>query len=149
MACSQIRTNTAIYYRQSKYQLYREESEGYAKLLTVLNNGGEGALSDDTAAAVLSTVLALIGFFDLDPNRVLDLVIDAFEREPAGGPGANAYLRLLGAFHGQHAAQARKSNVRYMCSMCVFDRAFVRDARCRCWGSSSSRATWARRRSRG
>ena len=32
--------NTAQLYKQSKFQLFREEAEGYAKLITVLNNFG-------------------------------------------------------------------------------------------------------------
>lgn len=28
-------------------------------------------------------IQSLVGFFELDPNRVLDLVLDAFEAQPA------------------------------------------------------------------
>eukprot|EP00983_Pelagomonas_calceolata_P104487 1159034-Pelagomonas_calceolata.AAC.1 len=37
---------------------------------------------------------ALIGYFDLDPNRVLDLVLDAAEVQPEN----TAYLRLVPLF---------------------------------------------------
>ncbi len=35
------------------------------------------------AAEVVSNVQSLIGFFDLDPNRVLDLVLEALEAVPS------------------------------------------------------------------
>jgi len=54
-----------------------QESEGYAKVLTVLNNCGSGAaLSSSSVADVVRTLQSLIGCFDLDPNRVFDLVLD-------------------------------------------------------------------------
>jgi hypothetical protein len=53
-----------------------QESEGYAKVLTVLNNFGASALSDESAPDVVTTLQSLIGAFDLDPNRVFDLVLD-------------------------------------------------------------------------
>ena len=37
---------------------------------------------------------ALIGYFDLDPNRCLDLVLEAAEQQPAN----RAYLRLIPLF---------------------------------------------------
>ena len=72
--------NTDLYYRQHKFNLLAEESEGYSKLLTFLilgikdNHSGEG---DDK----MKYIQELIGAFDLDPNRVLDLVLDILEWE--------------------------------------------------------------------
>ena len=40
--------------------------------------------------AQVKEVKALIGFFDLDPNRVYDLVLDGFEAALAAGGGGNA-----------------------------------------------------------
>ena len=40
----EVRTNTSLVYKQSKFQLFREEAEGYAKLITVLNNFGASPL---------------------------------------------------------------------------------------------------------
>jgi hypothetical protein len=42
---------------------------------------------------------ALIGFFDLDPNRALSVVLDAFTAQP----GNDAFLALMPAFRCDHA----------------------------------------------
>ena len=42
----------------------------------MLNNFGASALRADTVPAVVTTLQSLIGCFDLDPNRVFDLVLD-------------------------------------------------------------------------
>ena len=46
-------------------------------------------------------VKALIGFFDLDPNRVYDLMLDAFERAPRNA----AFPALALAFSGEARVQ--------------------------------------------
>jgi len=93
--------NTDTHYRQKKVNLMQEESEGYAKFVRILTNlpcvyhhGYEniGESNHDIASIekepwsklshtlVLSTV-ELIGTFDLDPNRCLDLIINVLESE--------------------------------------------------------------------
>jgi len=72
----QIRVNTTMVYKQNKFNLLREESEGYAKLITTLNRFGADAISEASAAEEIKTVQSLIGYFDLDPNRVFDLLLD-------------------------------------------------------------------------
>lgn len=76
----------------------REDSEGYAKLVTLLNAFGP---SDDLTASGLPILArelrSLIGCYDLDPNRALDLLLDAAARQaarggPAGGHAAAAVL---------------------------------------------------------
>ncbi|GMS88250.1 hypothetical protein PENTCL1PPCAC_10425, partial [Pristionchus entomophagus] len=73
-----IRTKTKLFFKQSKFNLLREESEGYSKLLTELLS------LDDTlpASTVAQRMLSLIGTFSLDPNRALDILLEAFERVP-------------------------------------------------------------------
>ncbi len=44
-------------------------------------------------------IMQLIGFFNLDPNRVYDLILDAFEMQPSANHGA--FLRLLPLFSGE------------------------------------------------
>ncbi|KAF9903789.1 THO complex subunit 2 [Linnemannia zychae] len=77
-----VRVNTAQLYKQQKYNLLREESEGYSKLITELASGTADEDDDtttmDKAKAVLTHVQSLIGCFDLDPNRVLDIALDVF-----------------------------------------------------------------------
>lgn len=73
-----VKINTSLVYRQQKYNLLREESEGYSKLLTVL-----AALPSppNDPASHIANVFALIGYFDLDPNRVLDMVLEVMENQ--------------------------------------------------------------------
>ncbi|KAI8812587.1 transcription factor/nuclear export subunit protein 2-domain-containing protein, partial [Cladochytrium replicatum] len=95
-----IRANTVLLYKQQKFNLLREESEGYSKLIVELSSNLPRTLSDiwdqegvrdhqqliyrrvelvhERAAVLLKDIKSLIGYFDLDPNRVLDLILDVF-----------------------------------------------------------------------
>ena len=59
--------------------MLREESEGYSKLITELSQDFPANFSHDP---VLQHIQALIGCFNLDPNRVLDIILDMFECRP-------------------------------------------------------------------
>ncbi|KAH9492652.1 THO complex subunit 2 [Bulinus truncatus] len=74
-----VKTKTRLYYKQQKFNLLREESEGYSKLITELNPDFIGKISWEQ---VLQNIKSLIGCFDLDPNRVLDIILEAFECHP-------------------------------------------------------------------
>ncbi|KAL5112274.1 THO complex subunit 2 [Taenia crassiceps] len=69
-----VRIKTRLFYKQQKFNLLREESEGYAKLIVDLSNAPVGS-----AEVCITHVRSLIGYFDLDPNRVLDIILDVFE----------------------------------------------------------------------
>lgn len=71
------RINTQRYYTQHKFNLIREENEGYSKLLTFLHQ------PKLTGSNPLSVISSTIGLFSLDPNRVFDLLLDACEFEPS------------------------------------------------------------------
>ncbi|KAJ3348195.1 THO complex subunit 2 [Kappamyces sp. JEL0680] len=95
-----VRMRTSLLYKQTKFNLLREESEGYSKLVVALNEqlppsverywsvDKSRSLEDvramrqqeveKKATVVLENIYSLIGYFDLDPNRVLDIVLDAF-----------------------------------------------------------------------
>ncbi|ODQ80046.1 hypothetical protein BABINDRAFT_161688 [Babjeviella inositovora NRRL Y-12698] len=65
-------------YTSKKFNLLHEESEGYARLLTEVH---ANFAADDCLARVESThraVCKLIGHFNLDSTRVLDLLLDVF-----------------------------------------------------------------------
>lgn len=85
-----VRINTKTLYTQIKYNLLREESEGFSKVLCLLHTG----VTKDQLEATKTDLLALIGFFDLDANRVLDLVLDAYEMHPHN----DCFVELLGSF---------------------------------------------------
>ena len=76
-------------YKQNKFNLLREQSEGYSKLTTELTSSLGPPHSPATGYPVESVemieararptwerALGLIGYFDLDPNRALDIILD-------------------------------------------------------------------------
>jgi THO complex subunit 2 len=73
-----IRQSTNLLYRQSKYNLLREESEGYAKLITELFTQASQEPTGDNVEDTSLRVKALVGAFNLDVGRVLDVTLDAF-----------------------------------------------------------------------
>lgn len=74
-----IRQATNILYKQANYNLLREETEGYAKLATELfTTCNSQAPSSDAIQAAFERVKGLIGTFDLDVGRVLDVLLDVF-----------------------------------------------------------------------
>ncbi|KAK9275005.1 hypothetical protein L1049_022262 [Liquidambar formosana] len=96
----EVRVNTRLLYQQTKFNLLREESEGYAKLVTLLCRGSE-ASTENASAATIGIIKSLIGHFDLDPNRVFDIVLECFELQPDN----NIFLELIPIFPKSHASQ--------------------------------------------
>lgn len=74
-----IKIKTKLYYKQRRFNLFREENEGYAKLLTELNKEFVDEVTDRNS---LEIVKSLIGCFNVDPNRVLDVILESFEIRP-------------------------------------------------------------------
>ncbi|GMP92965.1 hypothetical protein CsSME_00042993 [Camellia sinensis var. sinensis] len=96
----EVRVNTRLLYQQTKFNLLREESEGYAKLVTLLCQGSE-ASTQNASAAIVGIIKSLIGHFDLDPNRVFDTVLECFELRP----DSSVFLDLIPIFPKSHASQ--------------------------------------------
>ncbi|XP_052429659.1 THO complex subunit 2 isoform X1 [Carassius gibelio] len=71
-----VKIKTKLFYKQQKFNLLREENEGYAKLITELGQDLSGNLSSHL---VLENIKSLIGCFNLDPNRVLDIILEVYE----------------------------------------------------------------------
>eukprot|EP00249_Psilotum_nudum_P028878 c38857_g1_i1 orf=121-957(-) len=94
----EVRVNTRLLYQQTKFNLLREESEGYAKLVTLLSQRGPDGLTEESAPIVISTIKSLIGHFDLDPNRIFDIVLECFELQPDN----MAFLELIPSFPRSH-----------------------------------------------
>ncbi|RSH93955.1 hypothetical protein EHS25_006608 [Saitozyma podzolica] len=80
-----VKRNTTLFFKQSKYNLLRESSEGFSCLIVLLT--GPDALHSSPAEEVqgdIATrakrvwgkVMALIGYFNLSPPRVLDLMLE-------------------------------------------------------------------------
>ena len=73
-----IRKQTNLLYRQANFNLLREESEGFAKLMTELFTTSEKGHSIEAVDGTVERVKALIGAFDLDVGKTLDVVLDIF-----------------------------------------------------------------------
>uniref|UniRef100_A0A3Q3KHK3 THO complex subunit 2 n=1 Tax=Monopterus albus TaxID=43700 RepID=A0A3Q3KHK3_MONAL len=71
-----VKIKTKLFYKQQKFNLLREENEGYAKLITEL---GQDLSGNITSRLVLESIKSLIGCFNLDPNRVLDIILEVYE----------------------------------------------------------------------
>lgn len=77
-----------VSYKQNKFNLLREQSEGYTKLSTELihyigpphNNSGfpveDKPAIEARARGAWDKIIGLIGYFDLDPSRALDIILD-------------------------------------------------------------------------
>ncbi|KAI4313667.1 hypothetical protein L6164_026626 [Bauhinia variegata] len=96
----EVRVNTRLLYQQTKFNLLREESEGYAKLITLLCRDPE-APTQKASAATIGIIKSLIGHFDLDPNRVFDIVLECCELQP----NSDVFLELIPIFPKSHASQ--------------------------------------------
>ena len=74
-----IRAATNLLYRQSNHNLLREETEGFAKLITELYTTSERCEpTSSNVEEAFERVKGLIGTFDLDVGRVLDVTLDVF-----------------------------------------------------------------------
>lgn len=74
--------NTSHHYKQSKFNLLAEDSQGYAKLLRLLTASETQESSSTTTEAdneLVQSVCNLMGTFGLDPVRCLDLSVDWME----------------------------------------------------------------------
>ncbi|KAI8376886.1 transcription factor/nuclear export subunit protein 2-domain-containing protein [Blakeslea trispora] len=86
-----VRLNTAMLYKQDKYNLVREVGEGYASLFNELTHASidnardsKGKLESTPMERIpqfLKTITSHMGVFHLDPNRVLDIILDLFIRQ--------------------------------------------------------------------
>ncbi|KAG8553731.1 hypothetical protein GDO81_003527 [Engystomops pustulosus] len=74
-----VKIKTKLFYKQQKFNLLREENEGYAKLITELGQDLSGSITSDL---ILENIKSLIGCFNLDPNRVLDIILEIYECRP-------------------------------------------------------------------
>ena len=74
-----IRQQTNHLYRQSNYNLLREETEGYSKLVTeFFTTSNNEPPTSDIVEESFERVKGMIGSFDLDVGRVLDITLDVF-----------------------------------------------------------------------
>lgn len=89
-------TYTQRHFTVIKFNLLREENEGFAKLIVELTQLN---INSQNLELVSQNIQRLIGYFSLCPSRALDLLLTAFEHRPSN----LAYLALLQKFGSQHS----------------------------------------------
>ena len=85
--------NTAQFYKQYKYNILAEVSEGYAKWLTYCRQQVHN--KDNGIDKIPDTVLECLGTFALDPSRCLDLALDVLEDALTVHPTPSAGLTTI------------------------------------------------------
>jgi THO complex subunit 2 len=107
-----IKVRTKELYTQTKFNLLREESQGYSKFYVELNNfwNHNPNYSTYSVQDFLQTKLnSLIGYYNLDPNRVIDIILDTYERNLARNikinPNKANFLGLMAQFNAQSVTQ--------------------------------------------
>lgn len=102
-----VSVRTSAWYRQQKFNLLREETEGFAKLFTELSTFFLLPAHQVSVDLLVKKVESFIGFFDLDPNRVVDLLLDAFERSALSAPNSQLghFLTLIDCFQRENVTQ--------------------------------------------
>ena len=78
-------------YKQNKFNLIREANEGFSKLIVEL------VVYHNEPVLVVEKIKSLIGYFDLDPNRVIDLILDVMELRLEKSEHFIKLLKLLNA----------------------------------------------------
>lgn len=86
------RLRTKLYFKQKKFNLLREENKGFVKIIVELFR-----LDTNNLDSVLTNVIELVGQYRVDPNRVLDLVLDVFEFDKE--KDQTVFIRFLNAFY--------------------------------------------------
>ncbi|CAG0913812.1 unnamed protein product [Notodromas monacha] len=81
-------------YKQQKYNLLREESEGFSKLVTHLTQDLNGTSTED----LIEVIRGLIGHFNLDPNRVMQLLLNVLEARSGEANVVGLFLEVIRAF---------------------------------------------------
>lgn len=88
-----IKVTTSLIYKQRKYNLLREESEGYSKLITEFFTASYSQFPLEVVGRTGERVKGLVGAFELDPARVLDVLLDTAASTVVSN--ARFFVRLL------------------------------------------------------
>ncbi|XP_057340023.1 THO complex subunit 2 isoform X2 [Microplitis mediator] len=105
-----IKVKTKLYYKQRKFNLFREESEGYSKLIVELNQ----ERASGQVLTTLEIVKSLIGYFNLDPNRVLDILLETFENRPQDDA---LFIPLIRSYMSDHQVLCEVLGFKYCCNV--------------------------------
>lgn len=72
------RLQVSHFYKQQKYNLLREETEGYSKVMAEVFSASNAPNWANCVDQTVDNIKSLIGAFELDPARVLDVLLDMF-----------------------------------------------------------------------
>ncbi|KAF9569407.1 hypothetical protein CPC08DRAFT_182366 [Agrocybe pediades] len=121
---TEIRKRTKILYKQNKFNLLREQSEGYSKLIIELTSSlgpphssqtgrptESYSVIEDRARPVWQKVISLIGYFDLDPNRALDVILDVLSQHLTTHYSFFLALLSFSPWSGSYRRPAREDEV--------------------------------------
>ncbi|KAK9469171.1 transcription factor/nuclear export subunit protein 2-domain-containing protein [Lipomyces arxii] len=73
-----IKTVTNELFKQKRFNLLREESEGFAKFIVEIHAASYYPNNMSMVGRTSQNLVSIIGYFDLDPNRGLDIFLDLF-----------------------------------------------------------------------
>eukprot|EP00177_Eucheuma_denticulatum_P003094 GFKZ01005579.1.p1 GENE.GFKZ01005579.1~~GFKZ01005579.1.p1 ORF type:complete len:2014 (+),score=252.98 GFKZ01005579.1:387-6428(+) len=111
---------TRVFYTQRRFNLFRDENEGYAKIISYLweISGISGCPSPTQSTdEIIATITATVGHYALDSNRVIEIVLSAaadiiyFNVKPSGPKPADyrmppLMLSIINNFEKSHVAGA-------------------------------------------
>ncbi|MQL84844.1 hypothetical protein Taro_017355 [Colocasia esculenta] len=100
LKAKEVRVNTRLLYQQTKFNLLREESEGYAKLVTLLCHSGL-VKTDHASATTISIIKVLLSINEPWTMSLVDQVLECFELHP----DCNIFYDLIPMFPKSHASQ--------------------------------------------
>ena len=60
----------------------RDENEGYSKLMVEILEASNHDMIDEGNETCIHNLISLIGYFDLDPDRVVDIIIESWIHSP-------------------------------------------------------------------
>lgn len=89
-----IKVKTKLFYKQQKFNLLREESEGYAKLITELNQEIDESITPAYILQVRVLIILLFNHFKTCPFLVGHTVFD-WMLQLRSQPGIGCYFRIV------------------------------------------------------
>ncbi|KAG2393181.1 hypothetical protein C9374_009758 [Naegleria lovaniensis] len=96
-----IKSRTRELYTQDRFNLLHEENEGFSKLISIIIDNENMEISK--IDRITKEIVELIGFFNLEPNRCLDILLDAYEHNTENECYSSIISHLFNSQHLRHA----------------------------------------------
>ena len=98
-----IRMNTSLLYKQQRYNLFAEDTEAFSMVLFLLK---------EARSTLFNDLMCLVGSFDLDANRVIDLLLGEWISRPL--QLAPLYSETLKKFNCPHIGNIIGLKLQYL-----------------------------------